>query len=33
VMLDNNIIRTLEEGSGRRPALYIFEPLMDLVRV
>lgn len=32
-MLDNNIIETLEEASGRRPALYIFEPLMDLVRV
>ncbi len=32
-MLDNGIIRTLEEASGRRPALYVFEPLMDLVRV
>lgn len=32
-MLDNNIIKTIEEASGRRPALYSFEPLMSLVRV
>lgn len=33
IMLDEGIIRTVEEASGRRPALYSFEPLMDLVRV
>ncbi len=33
VMLDEGIIRTVEEASGRRPALYSFEPLMNLVRV
>jgi Fic family protein len=33
VLLEKNIIRTLEEASGRRPALYSFEPLMKLVRV
>lgn len=32
-LLDKRIIHTLEEASGRRPALYSFEPLMDLVRV
>jgi Fic family protein len=32
-MLDHDIIITLEEAAGRRPALYSFEPLMDLVRV
>jgi Fic family protein len=32
-MLDNEIIITIEEASGRRPALYSFEPLMSLVRV
>lgn len=32
-MLDNNIITTVEEASGRRPALYSFEPLIALVRV
>jgi len=32
-LLDNNIIITLEEASGRRPALYLFEPLVSLVRV
>jgi Fic family protein len=32
-MLDNNIIITIEEASGRRPALYSFEALMKLVRV
>lgn len=32
-LLDNGIIVTLEEASGRRPALYSFEPLMKLVRV
>lgn len=33
IMLDNEIIKTVEEASGRRPALYSFEPLMELVRV
>lgn len=32
-MLDNKIIQPLEEASGRRPALYSFEPLMNLLRV
>jgi len=33
VLLEKNIILALEEASGRRPALYSFEPLMKLVRV
>lgn len=33
ILLDNNLIFTREESSGRRPALYSFEPLMKLVRV
>jgi Fic family protein len=33
VLLEKNLITTLEEPSGRRPALYSFEPLMKLVRV
>jgi Fic family protein len=33
VLLENGLITTLEEASGRRPALYSFEPLMELVRV
>jgi Fic family protein len=33
VLLENNLITTLEEAAGRRPALYSFEPLMELVRV
>lgn len=32
-LLDEGIIHTVEEASGRRPALYSFEPLMNLVRV
>ena len=32
-LLDNQIIVTVEEASGRRPAMYSFEPLMNLVRV
>lgn len=32
-LLDNDIIQTVEAASGRRPALYSFEPLMNLVRV
>jgi Fic family protein len=33
VLLEKSLIVTLEEASGRRPALYSFEPLMELVRV
>jgi len=33
LLLDKNLIITLEESSGRRPALYSFEPLVRLVRV
>lgn len=33
VLLERNLIYTLEEASGRRPALLSFEPLMKLVRV
>ena len=33
ILLDNGILREVEAGSGRRPALYSFEPLMKLVRV
>lgn len=33
ILLDQNLIQTIEESSGRRPALYSFEPLLELVRV
>jgi Fic family protein len=33
ILLDKGLIRTIEESSGRRPALYAFEPLLELVRV
>jgi hypothetical protein len=33
LLLENELIVTKEEASGRRPALYSFEPLMSLVRV
>lgn len=33
VMLEKGFLQVLEEPSGRRPALYSFEPLMELVRV
>jgi Fic family protein len=33
VLLEKNLIVTSEEASGRRPALYSFEPLMKLLRV
>lgn len=33
ILLEKNIIVTLEDASGRRPALYSFEPLMERVRV
>lgn len=32
-LVANNIIQTLEEAAGRRPAMYSFERLMELVRV
>lgn len=32
-MIDNDILITLEEAAGRKPALYSFEPLLKLVRV
>ena len=32
-LLENNLLTTVEEASGRKPALYSFEPLMKLVRV
>jgi len=32
-LLEEKIIRTVEESSGRRAALYSFEPLMNIVRV
>lgn len=33
VLLEKELLSTREEASGRRPALYSFEPLMKLVRV
>jgi Fic family protein len=33
ILLEKNLIITMEEASGRKPALYSFEPLMQLVRV
>ncbi len=33
ILLEKNLLTTVEEASGRRPALYSFEPLMTLVRV
>lgn len=33
IQIENNLIQALEEASGRRPALYSFEPLMELVRI
>lgn len=33
ILLEKELLRTLEESSGRRPALYSFEPLLKLVRV
>jgi Fic family protein len=33
LLQDKELIRTIEESSGRRPALYAFEPLLKLVRV
>jgi Fic family protein len=33
ILLEKGLIRTIEEASGRKPALYSFEPLLKLVRV
>lgn len=33
VLIEYNLLYTVEEAAGRRPALYSFEPLMELVRV
>ncbi len=33
LLLENQLITVIEEPSGRRPALYAFEPLLKLVRV
>jgi len=33
ILLEKDLIKTIEEPSGRRPALYMFEPLVQLVRV
>ncbi len=33
VLLERKLITVLEEPSGRRPAMYAFEPLLELVRV
>ena len=33
VLLENNLLTQLEEASGRKPAMYSFEPLIQLVRV
>ena len=33
ILLEKELLRTLEESAGRRPALYSFEPLLRLVRV
>ena len=32
-LLDAGLLRTVQEPAGRRPALYAFEPLLELVRV
>ncbi|MEL6456768.1 MAG: hypothetical protein AAFQ91_00775 [Cyanobacteria bacterium J06621_15] len=32
-LLGNNLLTIVEEASGRKAALYSFEPLMKLVRV
>jgi Fic family protein len=32
-LLDEGLLKTVEDASGRRPALYAFEPLMRLVRI
>ena len=32
ILVDNDLLQTLEAASGRRPALYSFEPLLRIVR-
>lgn len=32
ILVDNELVKTLEPASGRRPALYSFEPLLRIVR-
>lgn len=32
-LIDRKLIKVIEESAGRRPAMYSFEPLMNLVRV
>lgn len=33
LLLENNLLVVVEEAAGRRPAMYAFEPLLELVRV
>lgn len=33
VLVEKGLLRVIEEASGRKSALYSFEPLMELVRV
>lgn len=33
ILVDKGLLYVVEEASGRRPALYSFEPLMELVRI
>lgn len=33
ILLEKEFLKTLEDAAGRRPALYAFEPLLQLVRV
>lgn len=33
ILVEKGLLHVIEEASGRRPALYSFEPLMELVRV
>jgi Fic family protein len=33
ILIEKNLLTTLEEPSGRRPGMYAFEPLLELVRV
>jgi len=33
LLLDEGLLVTIEEPSGRRPALFMFEPLIEIVRV
>jgi hypothetical protein len=32
LLSENGLIQTIEPAAGRRPALYAFEPLLELVR-